>query len=101
MSQVSSPLPKWMGTVRLTPGVLSSMLSSALIVGCQSATDPDSESRVRAAASRSSAVGENHALGFMVDFVQVADHPDLDLRHRWTVETWVYPRAVGTARMRI
>jgi hypothetical protein len=31
----------------------------------------------------------------MVDFVQVADHPDLDLRHRWTVETWVYPRGVG------
>jgi hypothetical protein len=41
------------------------------------------------------AVTGNDALGFMVDFVQVADHPDLDLRDTWTLEAWVFPRGVG------
>jgi len=37
----------------------------------------------------------NRALGFMQDYVRVADHADLDLRNTWTLEAWVYPRAAG------
>jgi uncharacterized membrane protein len=37
----------------------------------------------------------NRALGFMQDYVRVADHSDLDLRNTWSLEAWVYPRAGG------
>jgi uncharacterized membrane protein len=38
----------------------------------------------------------NRALGFMQDYVRVADHADLDLRDTWTLEAWVYPRTAGS-----
>jgi hypothetical protein len=37
----------------------------------------------------------NRALGFVQDYVRVADHADLDLRNTWSLEAWVYPRAAG------
>ena len=37
----------------------------------------------------------NRALDFAHAYVRVPDHPDLDLRHRWTLEAWVFPRSAG------
>jgi hypothetical protein len=64
------------------------------IVGCQPFTDPE-PSLGRLGSPEIADATSNRVLGFMQDFVQIPDHADLDLQHQWTLEAWVYPRAVG------
>jgi hypothetical protein len=68
---------------------------SALGGACQAIGDPETGG-IGTSDAKASAVGPNRALAFAQDYVQVPDHPDLDVRNTWTLEAWVYPRGVGS-----
>ena len=70
------------------------MLSIALAVSCQPATDPQG-SPVRTSEAAPELAASNHALSFSHSYVRVRDHGDLDLGTTWTLEAWVFPRAAG------
>ena len=78
----------------LLPSLIPSLISAVLLGSCQPATEPGT-SLSSTDMSDASAVTPNRALGFMQSYVHVADHADLDLRQKWTLEAWVNPRAAG------